>query len=89
MPKDRLAEIDDSVGVAVNGLADRALQLISAAHSDPSLRLFAASTSQLIGMTQKGQSVAVSTSRWVDTRDCLTRKDNSSPILDNLRKQFR
>jgi hypothetical protein len=40
--QDRLAEVDNRVGVAVDGLADRALQLISAAHWDASLRLFVA-----------------------------------------------
>ncbi len=55
--EDRLAEIDDGVGVAVNGLADRPLQLVFAAHSDASLRLSAASTAQLAGMSQKHQSV--------------------------------
>src|SRR6202030_2515257 len=60
MAEDRLAEIDDGVGVAVNGLADRSLQLVFAAHSDPSLRLSAAlcaPASQLTGMTQKDQTI--------------------------------
>jgi hypothetical protein len=35
MAEDRLAEIDDGVGVAVNGLADRSLQLVFAAHALP------------------------------------------------------
>jgi hypothetical protein len=35
MAENRLAEINDGVGVPVNGLADRALQLVFAAHSDP------------------------------------------------------
>jgi hypothetical protein len=37
MAEDRLAEIDDGVGVPVNGLADRALQLVFAAHPHASL----------------------------------------------------
>ena len=38
MAEDRLAEVDDGLGVAVDGVADRALQLFFAAHSDASFR---------------------------------------------------
>jgi hypothetical protein len=91
MAEDRLAEIDDRVGVAVDGLADRALQLISAAHWDASSSVcrLAASISQLNRMTQKDQSLAVSIGRWVDPPGDLIRKGDAPSILGKLRKKFR
>jgi len=71
MAEDRLADINDRVGVAVNGVADRArlnwsLLLIRILAS--LVCSCAASISQLTGMTRKDQSVPCINYRRCDRR---------------------